>query len=65
MYLPTLLTELSALLTQGLAACAFAPVLRLDVVAGVALCVIVVDILFDGMPRALFHDGCSIVKCRV
>ena len=53
-----------ALATEPLTSVALTEVFRLDVVARIALRVVVVDILFGRMPGTLFHDGRSIVKCR-
>jgi hypothetical protein len=55
-----LLSKASTLFAERLAAVALPQVLFLDVVSGVALGVVVVDRLFDRMPRGFLGHGLTL-----
>lgn len=55
--------EVSAFLAERLSTGARAQILTLDVVAGIALCVVVMNRLLDGMPGIGLHVGILVIIC--
>jgi hypothetical protein len=56
----TLLRELSALFAKRLSARPLSPVFSFEVPAGLALCIVVVNHLFNRMPRRTHRHGLSL-----
>jgi len=47
----TLAIKIPAFITERLSACPLSEIFSLNVIAGVTIRVVVMDVLFDGMPR--------------